>query len=443
MMSSLLPAFKNILSDFALFRAEDEILVAVSGGLDSVVLCHLLHQCGQKMALAHVNYGLRGSESDGDELLVRALAQQLECKAFFLDAKKEMSSSEKGVQQVAREIRYQWFNELQREHHIQFLLTAHHLNDQIETILFQYLRGGMWSSLRGMLPLNDRIFRPLLTFQRKELIAFAEEHKLEWREDSSNQTDDYQRNYLRHQVLPLLLHINPNLEQSIASRASLFREGELLQEKTIQNELRGYFEKSGSENAILKTDLLNCPWPRLVLYHWLKPHGFSSGEIDAVMDLIPAQKGKYISSGEHRIWSNAEHLTLVGALDADAAYIVIEQLPWNSPDGAIILDLCSPSDVRFDVGSALLYADFDLIRMPLICRDWQAGDVFQPFGMTGKKKVSDYLMQEKVSAEKKASIKILTSQEKVVAIPGYRIAESFRLKNETKMVLRISFMSLA
>ncbi|MBL0316565.1 MAG: tRNA lysidine(34) synthetase TilS [Flavobacteriales bacterium] len=393
--------------------------------------------------MAHVNYGLRGKESDGDELLVKALAHQLGCKAFFLNAKEEMSSSENGVQEAAREIRYQWFNELQREHHLKFVLTAHHLNDQVETILFQFMRGGMWSSLRGMLPLNDKIFRPLLSFHRKELIAFAEENNLKWREDSSNRTDDYQRNYLRHQVLPLLLQLNPNLEQSIASRASLFREGELLQERTVHVELHRYFEKSGSVNSIFKTDLLNCSWPRLILYHWLKPFGFSSRQIDEAVELIHAQKGKSISSGEYRLWSNAEHLTLVNASDLEDVRLEIEKVPWTSPDGVIVLDLCSPSDVSFDAGSAVLYADFDLIRMPLICRNWQAGDIFQPFGMMGKKKISDFLMQEKVSAEKKAAIKILTSQEQIVAIPGYRLAESFRLKDGTKRVLRISFMSLA
>lgn len=432
------------MDDLALFRAEDEVLVAVSGGIDSVVLCHLLKSHGQKFSIAHVNYGLRGEESDGDEHFVRSLANEMGCRVFILDARFTLSKADSGIQEQARNIRYAWFEELMQKEGFHYVLTAQHENDQAETILFQFIRGGMISSLRGMLPVNAKVVRPMLGFKRNDIVGYAQANKIVWREDSSNAGNDYQRNYLRHQVIPSLLPINPDIEHSLAKRAKLFRETELLVEATIRAELSQCFERSGSTLSILKEDLRTSAWPHLLLHTWLSPYGFSSASMDDAFALLHAQKGKMLVAADHILWSNSHDLTITPNQESRGIEYRIDHLPWSDESKMnLSLSECRMQDVDFSHQPEVLFADLDRISFPLIIRTWRTGDHFQPFGMTGHKKISDFLMQEKVPAERKDQILVLVSSGQILAIPGIRLAEPFRLTSDTNRVLRIAMGSLS
>ncbi|MBX7050972.1 MAG: tRNA lysidine(34) synthetase TilS [Flavobacteriales bacterium] len=438
-MSKLIHSFQHVLNELGKFQRDEDVLVAVSGGLDSVVLCHLLHQAQQHFAIAHVHYGLRGEESEGDALFVRELASKLNCRFFLYLAKDDISSSDNSIQERARVIRYRWFEELIQNEGFKFVLTAHQSNDQAETVLFQYFRGGMLPSLRGMLPVNGHVVRPMLGFSRDEILAFAQENGIEWREDSSNVKDDYQRNYLRHQIMPLLHRIHPNAVHSIAERAQIFREVELLVERTIAQELQSCFEKSGSDLAVMKEDLKNSSWPHLLLYSWLNPLGFSSSQIDEALALVDAQKGKMISNSKFVLWSNADHLSIQSSEQTSERSFEIQQLPMSfHQDFDLELEECSTSAVNFELSPAILYADLDKVQFPLTLRNWKAGDFFHPFGMAGSKKISDFLMQEKVLAEEKKHVFVLISSGEIMAIPGMRLSQSFSLHEDTKRVLKIS-----
>lgn len=430
------------MDDLALFRPEDEVLVAVSGGMDSVVLCHLLKAHGQKFSIAHVNYGLRGEESDGDELFVRSLAIEMDCRIFIYDARSKLSTAEGGIQEQARNIRYAWFEVLMQQEGLRFVLTAQHENDQAETVLFQFIRGGMISSLRGMLPVNGKVIRPLLGFKRNDIAGYAQENKIVWREDSSNSRSDYQRNYIRHQVIPSLLQVNQDVEHSLAKRAGVFREIELLVDSTIRAELSQCFVRSGSSLSILKEDIKTSAWPHLLLHAWLSPYDFSSASIEEAYALLHAQKGKMLVAANHMLWTNSHDLTITQIQESKEIEYRIDKLPWTDSSGLnLSLNECRIQDVDYGQQPHVLFADMEQVSFPLTIRTWRTGDHFQPFGMMGHKKISDFLMQEKVPAEKKDQVLVLVSSDQVVAIPGMRLAEPFRLTSKTNHVLRIAFDS--
>lgn len=401
-----------------------------------MVLTQLLLECGYNIQLAHVNFGLRGRESDEDEQFLSHYAQEQKLTIHLKRAEQaDFSRNKSGIQQSARNIRYQWFDKLIIETKSDYLLLAHHQDDQSETILHQFLRGGMLAALRGMRLKSNRYVRPLLNFSKEEIESYAKKNNLAWRSDSSNQTLKYTRNFIRHEVMPVLQKVNPDVKESLASRAAVFAEIESLVADTIQQDINSRVMLQENKQAVSVEWLRSYRHQNLFVWQWLEVYGFTSSQMQDVLSLLEAQSGSYVDGTTHVILRNRNDLVVSEINPSHNLDEVIERLPFQS--SGLILEEVKPSDVHFE-NKLIHYIDLDKIEFPLRIRTWKAGDKINPLGMQGTQKVSDVLIQQKVSLTDKADVLVvLDATKKIVSIPGFRISDSVKVTDKTKHVLML------
>lgn len=419
------------------FLKEKKLLIAVSGGMDSVVLLYLLKQLDYNITIAHCNFNLRADESDGDEKFIRDYAIKNNIKIFVTNFNTELFASDNklSIQVAARKLRYVWFEQLLQEKHLDYLLTAHHLDDSIETFLINFTRGTGLEGLTGIPQQNDNIIRPLLPFTRNEIENFAKENNILWREDSSNASDKYFRNKLRHDIIPILKSLNPafsdsflqtilNLQQS----QSLVNDASILVYKKIVTEREG-------QKHINIDQLKRLPNYEAYLYQWLSPFGFTAW--NDIYNLIDAQSGKQVLSASYRLLKNREVLILEPLKQIDKQIYEIEEgiTEVNEP---LTIKLQTVNAISLDYTKNTIFVNNNLIKFPLFVRKWQEGDYFYPLGMNGqKKKVSKYFKDEKMSLSEKENAWLLCSENKVVWIVGKRADERFKADDTTNLILKI------
>lgn len=419
------------------FLLKSKLLIAVSGGLDSMVLLDLLYKLNFQVAIAHVNFQLRGAESNEDENFVKLQAEKYQIPIFInrFDTEEYVAKNKKSVQVAARELRYKWFQQLAEQQGFDYILTAHHVDDQVETFLINFTRGTGIEGLTGINQVNGMIVRPLLPFSREELMNYATHHTIFWREDSSNATDKYVRNKLRHQVIPVLKELNPNFLDSFKQTISHLREAENVIGKISSD----YFNKTikNTENQLIINilELKKIPNYSFYLHQWLKQYGFKAW--NDITELVEAQSGKQIFSSTHVLLKNRTEL-IVARIEPsnDQAYAI------NTIDSSVNfplkLVLCNQSNPNFSDKNTI-FVDADLLEFPLIIRKWKKGDYFYPSGMLGRKKVSKYFKDEKLSLFEKQSIWILESNSQIVWIIGHRADARFMSKNETINTIKITY----
>ena len=433
-----LRTFQKHVNSLGLFSQKDLVIVGVSGGLDSMVLCHLLLSGGFLFRIAHVNYGLRGDASNGDALFVKNWAEKNNVSVDLLKARIDVSENKSGIQQKARAIRYDWFSELSNQHNASAILTAHHQNDQAETILHNYIRGGGVAALRGMLHSSNGVARPLLSFSKEEILAYAKANNIDWREDVSNASNDYTRNYIRHDVVPVLEKINPNLISSITHRAAIFRELELMADDVVRTEIEKLCSSLGNEVVISCNALLSNRYRNLVVWSIIEPLGFLGHHVDDVIKLASAEPGKQIRSATHIISKDRDQL-IVSEITAELpVYVEVNSAPcaldldsilsfsWQKAEG---LDLKSPSNIA--------HLAISKEQFPLVLRTWKEGDRFQPLGMEGSQKISDLLVQQKIPQVLKSKILVLECDGEIAWVVGIRISEKFKVLKTTTEALRV------
>lgn len=422
------------------FLKEKKLLIAVSGGMDSVVLLYLLKQLDYNITIAHCNFNLRADESDGDEKFIRDYAIKNNIKIFVTNFNTELFASDNklSIQVAARKLRYVWFEQLLQEKHLDYLLTAHHLDDSIETFLINFTRGTGLEGLTGIPQQNDNIIRPLLPFTRNEIENFAKENNILWREDSSNASDKYFRNKLRHDIIPILKSLNPafsdsflqtilNLQQS----QSLVNDASVLVYKKIVTEREG-------QKHINIDQLKRLPNYEAYLYQWLSPFGFTAW--NDIYNLIDAQSGKQVLSASYRLLKNREVLILEPLKQIDKQIYEIEEgiTEVNEP---LTIKLQTVDAISPDYTKNTIFVNNNLIKFPLFVRKWQEGDYFYPLGMNGqKKKVSKYFKDEKMSLSEKENTWLLCSENKVVWIVGKRADERFKADDTTNLILKIEVL---
>ncbi|NCT10862.1 MAG: tRNA lysidine(34) synthetase TilS [Flavobacteriia bacterium] len=422
------------------FLKESKLLLAISGGLDSVVLMHLCNQLKLSVSLAHCNFKLRNEESDLDEEFVIKLSQILNNQIFTIhfDTENYAQEHKTSIQIAARNLRYQWFQELVSTHHFDYILTAHHADDNLETFLINLTRGSGLEGFTGIPEKNGNIIRPLLPFSRAEILEYAKENQLKWREDASNASTKYVRNKIRHQIVPILKEINPNLLDSFSKTLTHLQESQQMIEDTFEEFSKEIIKKNENNLQIDIKKLLLRPNSKLYLFHFLKKYHFK--EWNNVYELLSAQSGKQLFSESHVLLKDRDYLFLseLKQLESEKSNIKIieNETSMSSP---IQLNF-EQVDSEMTKSGQSIFVEKSLLKYPLILRKWENGDYFYPTGMQGKKKVSKYFKDEKFSLFDKENTWLLcTAKNEVIWIVNHRQDRRFLASKETKNSLKITY----
>lgn len=421
------------------FLLKEKLLIAISGGIDSVVLAHLCNQLDIDFALAHCNFKLRGKESDDDEKFILELANNLHKQIFTISFDTEAYAKEHklSIQLAARELRYHWFQEVVVQNDLNYVLTAHNTNDNLETFIINLTRGSGLDGFTGIPSINGNIARPLLAFSRDQIMMFAIKNSIEWREDKSNASLKYIRNKVRHKILPVLQDINPNILDSFKKTLEHLNESQDIINKEVEKISENVItsDRSGVVKIDIET-LLKLENPKAYLYQLLKKYGFT--EWNDVQHLLTAQSGKQVFSSEYRLLKDRQFLILTKREKAsqETSYEVLETTKQISIPIPLHL---KTTEVRVSQGNAEILVDKDLLNFPLHVRKWGYGDYICPVGMSGTKKLSQLFKDKKLSLIDKENVWLLTdTNDQIIWVIGMRQDRRFSVSESTKNILKIT-----
>ncbi|MDA9087169.1 tRNA lysidine(34) synthetase TilS [Polaribacter sp.] len=442
----MLQKLSHILQQNFPFLKDKKLLIAISGGIDSVVLTHLLSVLNFNISLAHCNFNLRNTASDLDTVFVKELAEKLQIKCFttsFQTAKIAKENKE-STQITARNLRYTWFQETLQAHHFDFVLTAHHADDNLETFLINLTRGSGLDGFTGIPEVNGNIIRPLLKFSRNEIESFAKENGILWREDQSNASTKYVRNKIRHKILPVLKEINPSLLETFSKTIEHLKESAQIIDDSIEKISKNVVLK---ENGIAKfkvDKLQQLSNPKAYLYQLLKTYNFS--EFNDIYNLLSAQSGKQVFSKTHVLLKDRDVLILSkreNLSEDQKAQEVTFSISKNTAKITTPVHLTLEEVTEQSIQNKnTIYVSKESLKHPLIIRKWENGDYFYPAGMQGKKKLSKYFKDEKLSLLEKQNTWLLCSaDDSIIWIIGMRKDNRFKIETKTsKTYLKITFL---
>jgi tRNA(Ile)-lysidine synthase len=429
----------NHINRYALCKTTDNILLAVSGGVDSMVMLHLLKNTGFNVGVAHCNFQLRGLESDGDQELVKTACQEAAIPFFVKKFDTEVYASALGIsiQMAARELRYAYFRELLETQAFDYVATAHHLNDSVESILLNFIRGTGIDGMAGIAPRKDQFIRPLLFATRTSILNYAVAEKISWREDSSNATDEYQRNFVRHQIIPKLMEINPNFEESFRHTQERLLSAAYFKQAYVKEFAASAVEVIKDKMTIDIRKIGTSLAPGVLLWEIVKHLGFN---YDQCRQIVGAhQPGKIFYSDTHQVLVDRSQYFIEKKQQTDFVTRTIEKGQRTVGRAPFLLRTREVSHLDFEIvkDSSLAQLDAEQLKFPLIWRKWQAGDYFMPLGMRQEKKLSDFLIDLKIPFNKKADITVVESAGNIVWVVGYRISERYKVTEGTKRILII------
>ena len=454
---SLLLEFENIIRKQNLFSPKDKLIIAVSGGVDSVVLCELCKQAGFDFTIVHCNFQLRGEESERDETFVKNLGKKYCIEVLIKKFNTETYATENklSIQEAARALRYEWFEELvqssefgvrSRDSELPtpdlrlriFLLTAHHADDNAETLLMNFCRGTGLHGLTGIPVSYGHIKRPLLGFTKEEIFLFAKENKLEFVEDSSNLSSKYTRNLFRNEIIPAITQVYPQVKENLTDNINRFKEIEKLYKLSVASIIKKLVKEKGSEWFIPIKQLMSYN-NRALIYEIISRFGFSEKQIDEIIKLAASDSGKYIDSPlfNYRIIKHRHWFIISPVHSAASGNIIIEKTDQSVvfEEGILKLEWLNQPPSSFKKEFDLL--DTKEIEFPLLLRKWKQGDYFYPLGMKKKKKLSRFFIDQKISKSEKERKWVIESNKKIICIVGMRIDERFKITENSKSVLSI------
>ncbi len=440
----MLAYFNKNLKQFKSFSEKDSTLLAISGGIDSVVMCYIFAQAKLSFGIAHCNFKLRGSDSDADEQFVIALASSLKVPFFItsFDTKAIVEKEKKSIQVAARDLRYQWLETIRKDKGYKWIATAHHLNDSIETFIYNFTKGCGLRGLHGIPSQNGAIIRPMLFATRQDIEDFAQENNIRFREDQSNFSDKYARNKIRHQVVPTLKNINPQFEHSAGDSMQRVQEAEQLLEYTLNQIRNAVLTEKGAYFQLDWEKLNTYPAIPTVLFELLRPYGTNNTQIRDIIQAMNRQAGKMFYTNEFEILCERKKLIIRSKKEntQPSKYLMnLKDKIISLPEGRFHIEEISAPSV-FSNNPMVTVFDKKALHFPLILRRWKAGDVFSPLGMQGKRqKVQDFLSNLKLSRFEKEKVWILESEEQICWIVGLRIDERFKVLDNTKECLKITF----
>ncbi|MDG1158675.1 MAG: tRNA lysidine(34) synthetase TilS [Flavobacteriales bacterium] len=442
----MIDRFRKTLQKQGLLDDGQKLLVACSGGADSTALLHLLHQCGCAIEVAHVNYQLRGKASDEGEAFVDQLCKDLDLpfhvKCF--DTQVLAEAAKVGIQELARTLRYEWFESLAKTQGLTFIATAHHQDDKIETYLQHVLRGSSLSGFSSIPARRANVIRPLLDFTKKEILSFIKENKLAYVEDESNQKLDYTRNKIRHQLIPMMGEIHEGFEKNVLRQMQMFEELNLLYQGFMENMGRRVLSADPGGLSIDLAQFQDLAFKRLLIMSLAPQYGFELKRVDEWLDLVDSQNGKAIYSATHRVIKQRASLLITSLPSAsDSKEILIhegqETLELESLWLMSYLDFSEEllREAKTNKDENTAYFDAHRLSFPLVLRRPKSGDRFRALGMDGSQLLSDFFTQKKISQPEKEEALVLESAGEIIWIVGMRSAHTVRLTEETTRVLRL------
>lgn len=438
----MIERFKNFIQTENLFQPDDKILLAVSGGIDSMVLVDLFNQLDVSFGIAHCNFQLREADSERDEEFVKNTAGELLVPVYTVKFETVSYQKEKNIslQMAARELRYHWFQKLMQKENYKYLATAHHCNDSLETVLLNITRGTGIEGMHGILPKSNHLIRPLLFASKNEVMEYAEENEIEWREDSSNSSVKYKRNRFRHNIMPELKIINPSIEVSFKETVKKMSGVEAVFFKTIEAWKKAICKQKGDEIWISLDEIKSDPDLTIKLYYLLKDYNFNFRQIEQIEKLIHEKSGKFISSVTHQLIRDRGNFILVEKKEIPIVEKLISEDCSELSISGLKLKIEQEDrseQTTFSKDKLLAQFDFESLSFPLKIRHWKTGDSFYPLGMKNKKKLSDFLIDIKMPIHKKAEVLVLESGGKIIWVLGQRIDNRFKITDKTKKITKI------
>ncbi len=427
-----------------LFLKNERVLLAVSGGIDSTVMAHLFHEAKFRFAIAHCNFDLRGNESDDDEKFAESLAQQYKVQFFSTKFHTSEFAEKKriSIQMAARELRYDWFEQIRQENKFDFIATAHHLDDQVETFMINLIRGTGIAGLHGIPVKNGQVIRPMMFTFRKDIEEYATEHKISYRTDLSNNETKYLRNKLRHEVLPLLCSINPGFPQGLTDTIRKISDFETIGNRT----LNGWTDNALTDNGRCKTikisDLLKFNPVEPYVWALLSPFGFNAAQVTNILGSLLKKNRNVFCSPTHRLVKERGYLNIYQTEEkATSRPVKINSFEHKKritiPLNLIFERFANVEFYKIPLTDKTASLDFEKLKFPLILRKWEQGDAFYPLGMKKKKKLSDFFIDQKFPMEEKEQTWLLCSGRDIVWIVGHRIDHRYRVTGSTVEILRI------
>lgn len=430
--------FKDFIEQNQLFNDSDKVLAAVSGGMDSVLMVHLLKSAGFNFGIAHVNFQLRGDESAADEQFCKQLAQQLEVPFHVVkfDTQQYAASQKISIQMAARDLRYQWFENIRQSAGYSVIALAHHQNDTIETILLNFTRGTGIAGLHGILPRNGALVRPLLFLKREEIQDAVVKNGLAYVEDSSNASVKYARNKIRHEVIPKLKELNPNLENTFESNLRHFRDLEVLLELKLEELRQKLLITQGDEIYLALSAVKKLKPQQLLLFKLLQPYGFNETAIGDLITSLDKHSGRVFEASGYKLILDRDKIILVKRTEnrQQTLLIQVDDHTVNYKGYKLTL-LHDDSPLIIKDNPMAVAIDTALLIYPLKLRAWEQSDSFYPLGMKTRKKLSDYFINQKVPLHVKNQIPLLVNgNDEIMWIGGYRLDDRYSVNKNTKKV---------
>jgi tRNA(Ile)-lysidine synthase len=439
----MLSQFKAFIANKGLLKQSQRALLGVSGGIDSSVMADLFAKTNLSFALAHCNFKLRGPESDKDQLFVERLAKKYNVTYFTIEFDTESYSRKKGIsiQMAARDLRYSWFNDIAHRNGFDRIAVAHNRDDVAETMLLNLIRGTGLKGLTGIKPIQDIVIRPLLFAGRNEIEGYAIKEKIVYREDLSNKETKYYRNLIRNKIIPLMQKINPSVQETLNQEAEIFTSAFALYKQEIRHIIEAVTIEEGERVVLSIPKMLSLRLNAPIVYELLLPYGFSYTDSQNILKSFQSESGKTFNSGNYILVKDRSTIIIKEQENPD------HNTAFEIPEG--VEDLHVPirlslqikprtSDFKIPTSAFSVALDADKIKFPLKLRKWANGDFFVPLGMHGKKKLSDFFIDRKISILDKEDIWLLISQDHILWVIGQQIDDRFKIMNETKNILLIT-----